>query len=214
WVSAAEDSQHSSTQVMTFRRAARSLANHAEPVACRADALRGRLFLRRLSQPNMASLTARQYTPRAADGSVKVVDPSDRGVTYRMPFGIATTPRSALVRTPRNFSSKKAAAVRARADDPFMGDTIRRQLGEADLILLSKCDVPAPADLAATEAWLASEALTAAVVPMTATTPPPRAVLFDLAAPAPWRHGGTDTLGHDQAYDSLILTPPPALDAD
>ncbi|MEC8182447.1 MAG: CobW family GTP-binding protein [Pseudomonadota bacterium] len=104
--------------------------------------------------------------------------------------------------------------VRARADDPFMGDTIRRQLGEADLILLSKCDVPAPADLAATEAWLASEALTAAVVPMTATTPPPRAVLFDLAAPAPWRHGGTDTLGHDQAYDSLILTPPPALDAD
>ena len=40
WVSAAEDSQHSSTQVMTFRRAARSLANHAEPVACRADALR------------------------------------------------------------------------------------------------------------------------------------------------------------------------------
>ena len=104
--------------------------------------------------------------------------------------------------------------VRARADDPFMGDTIRRQLGEADLILLSKCDVPAPTDLAATEAWLASEALTAAVVPMTATTPPPRAVLFDLAAPAPWRHGGTDKLGHDQAYDSLILAPPPALDAD
>ena len=95
----------------------------------------------------------------------------------------------------------------ARADDPFMGDTIRRQLGEADLILLSKCDVPAPADLAATEAWLASEALTAAVVPMTATTPPPRAVLFDLAAPAPWRHSGTDTLGHDQAYDSLIPNP-------
>ena len=27
--------------------------------------------------------------------------------------------------------------VRARADDPFMGDTIHRQLGEADLILLS-----------------------------------------------------------------------------
>ncbi|MEC7675574.1 MAG: GTP-binding protein, partial [Pseudomonadota bacterium] len=25
---------------------------------------------------------------------------------------------------------------------------------------------------------------------------------------------GTDTLVHDQAYDSLILTPPPALDAD
>ena len=33
--------------------------------------------------------------------------------------------------------------VRTRADDLFMGDTIRRQLGEADLILLSKCDVPA-----------------------------------------------------------------------
>ena len=55
----------------------------------------------------------RRKTPRAADGSVKVVDPSDRGITYRMPFGIATTPRSALVRTPRNFSSKKAAAAAA-----------------------------------------------------------------------------------------------------
>lgn len=92
-------------------------ADIATPVSSRADALRGRLFLRRVSQPNVANLTPRQLTPRAADGSIKIVDPSDRAITYRMPFGIATTPRSAVVRTPRNFSSKKAAAAAARVKE-------------------------------------------------------------------------------------------------
>ena len=91
-------------------------ADIATPVSARQNVLRGRLALRRVSQPNVLDLTPRQQTPRAADGSVLIVDPSDGAVTYRMPVGIATTPRSALLRTPRGFTSKKSAAAAAKRE--------------------------------------------------------------------------------------------------
>lgn len=47
-----------------------------------------------------------------------------------------------------------AETVQARAADRYMGDTILRQIGGADLILLSKVDLVAKADLGAVTAWL------------------------------------------------------------
>jgi G3E family GTPase len=47
--------------------------------------------------------------------------------------------------------------VRRSSSDRFMGDTITRQLADADIILSNKCDLVSPADLAATTAWLAAD---------------------------------------------------------
>ena len=49
-----------------------------------------------------------------------------------------------------------AETVRGRAGDRYLGSTVRRQLAEADLILLNKCDLAG--DAAAVEAWLGETA--------------------------------------------------------
>jgi len=48
-----------------------------------------------------------------------------------------------------------AETVLARAADPYMGDTITRQLAEADLVIVNKTDLVAPDALAELRAWLA-----------------------------------------------------------
>ena len=47
-----------------------------------------------------------------------------------------------------------AATVRARAEDPFVGDLVRAQLAAADLIVINQVDRVAPEALAATRDWL------------------------------------------------------------
>lgn len=51
-----------------------------------------------------------------------------------------------------------AETVRRLADDRYVGDTVRDQLQSADLLLLTKCDLPTPQALDATEAWLRTQA--------------------------------------------------------
>jgi len=51
-----------------------------------------------------------------------------------------------------------ADTVRARVDDVYVGDTIRRQLAAADLLVVNRCDLVGPEDLATTLRWLAVEA--------------------------------------------------------
>lgn len=48
-----------------------------------------------------------------------------------------------------------AETVRAKAADPYMGDTIERQLDDADLVVLNKIDLVTETALAGTRAWLA-----------------------------------------------------------
>ena len=55
-----------------------------------------------------------------------------------------------------------AETVRDRTGDRYLGSTVRRQLAEADLILLNKCDLAG--DAAAVEAWLGETAPGARVV--------------------------------------------------
>jgi G3E family GTPase len=57
-----------------------------------------------------------------------------------------------------------ADTVRARAADSYVGDTVRRQLAEADLVVLNKADLAGEQAMAAVAAWLAEVAPCAAVV--------------------------------------------------
>ncbi len=47
-----------------------------------------------------------------------------------------------------------AETIRKHAKDPYMGDTITRQLSDADIVLVNKIDLVEPAELAAVSAWL------------------------------------------------------------
>ncbi len=50
-----------------------------------------------------------------------------------------------------------AETVRARADDRYVGDTIRRQLAAADLVIANRCDLVSPAARDEVLRWLAGE---------------------------------------------------------
>ena len=59
-----------------------------------------------------------------------------------------------------------ASTLRARAADTYVGDTVQRQLREADLVLLNKIDLIDPAELERLCAWLGALAPRARVVPV------------------------------------------------
>lgn len=60
-----------------------------------------------------------------------------------------------------------AETVRKRASDPFVGDTVTRQLGDANIILLNKIDLVAEDELDATVSWLSTQSSMAKIVPVT-----------------------------------------------
>ena len=78
-----------------------------------------------------------------------------------------------------------AETVRGRAADRYIGSTVRRQLAQADLILLNKCDLAGDAD--AVEAWLGEAALDARVVRTVQSDAPIDIVLGRIPAAAPAR---------------------------
>jgi G3E family GTPase len=57
-----------------------------------------------------------------------------------------------------------AETLRVRAADGFLGDTVLQQLRDADLLVLNKADLVAPATLDALQQWLAGVAPTVRVV--------------------------------------------------
>jgi len=63
-----------------------------------------------------------------------------------------------------------AAALRRQADERYVGSTVRRQLHEADLVLIAKADLVQPPALAQLQAWLPANGVTAP----SALLPPPR----------------------------------------
>ena len=82
-----------------------------------------------------------------------------------------------------------AETVRVRATDQYMGDTILRQLAEADLVVLNKVDLVDAGTLAGLRSWLEEAAPRARVIESVRAQVPP-ALLFgrghDPAAPGPW----------------------------
>ena len=57
-----------------------------------------------------------------------------------------------------------AETVRVRAADRYVGDTVRRQLADADLLVAAKGDLAGPVGVAAVTAWLADAAQGAPVI--------------------------------------------------
>ncbi len=70
-----------------------------------------------------------------------------------------------------------AETVRARTADPYMGDTITRQLAEADLVIVNKTDLVTPDSHADLHMWMAQAAPRARVVEAVRGRIPPE-ILF------------------------------------
>lgn len=101
-----------------------------------------------------------------------------------------------------------AETVRARAADRYLGDTIARQLADADLVLATKTDLVDHATRSATLAWLDARGRT-----LEATRGRvPLELLTGLRAGAP-NARGLATTPH-AAYDSCALEPDGALDVE
>jgi G3E family GTPase len=78
-----------------------------------------------------------------------------------------------------------AETVRIRADDRYVGDTVRQQLCDADLLVLNKTDLVGPEALDALREWIRAEAPRARVVESVDADLPPELVLGLAGAGAP-----------------------------
>ena len=102
-----------------------------------------------------------------------------------------------------------AETIRARAGDKYVGDTIMRQLADADIILLTKTDLVAPAALNDTTQWLATQSPAARILPITGGRIAPAILLDRFARLTPY-----ETSRHsDHLFESLTLPIPLPVDA-
>lgn len=101
-----------------------------------------------------------------------------------------------------------------QADDRYMGDTIRRQLAAADIVVANKADLVGRDTLAATQSWLAGAAPQAVVLAAARAALPPEALLGPpatdrllLARPAPHDAGSltSGTFAVDRPVDAERL---------
>ena len=74
-----------------------------------------------------------------------------------------------------------AETIRARAEDPYMGDTIMRQLTDADILLLNKSDLVPKEVLGTVSEWLGAQSSGATVVPTCHGAVPNTVILQDFA---------------------------------
>ena len=97
--------------------------------------------------------------------------------------------------------------VRAAAEDAYIGDTITRQLAQADIVILNKADLAAErlAD------WLQTLAPQAAVVTCQNAQVPLEAVIGMGPHPAPAHDHAHDHA--DDLFESVVLTPAASTDA-
>lgn len=58
-----------------------------------------------------------------------------------------------------------AETIRQQAGDPYMGDTIDRQLATADLVILNKTDLVSKTEINALDGWLSEKAPGAKIIP-------------------------------------------------
>jgi len=108
-----------------------------------------------------------------------------------------------------------AETVRRQAEDAYLGDTILRQLGAADIVVLNRCDLVDDKARDATIAWMDIEASGARVIPTTRAAIPPELILGlrDSAMPREASRlrtpGGPDAARLYEALECVVL---PTLD--
>ena len=77
-----------------------------------------------------------------------------------------------------------AETIRAKSEDAYVGDTVLRQLGSGDIVVLNKIDLVDASDAAATTSWLRQVSATTLIVEATDGQVDP-AVLFGVVEPKP-----------------------------
>jgi len=102
-----------------------------------------------------------------------------------------------------------AETVRKAARDDYIGDTITRQLSDAEIVVVNKCDLIDDASRASLDAWLAGMAPSAATVPATQGQVAPEALFGIVASPAKGRASDHS----DRLFDSFVLSPDHPVDA-
>lgn len=105
--------------------------------------------------------------------------------------------------------------VRVQADDAYLGDTITRQLGAADLVVANRCDLVDETSLEETLAWLGTHSPAARIIPATRAEIAPGLLLGLRDEPMPRLSNALTSLGAPDAaslYDSLELDLPADID--
>ena len=102
-----------------------------------------------------------------------------------------------------------AETVQENADDKYMGDTVVAQITQADILLLNKCDLVDPQNLAETASWLARQNPKARLVKTTHSVAAPEVVLESFLG----RSKTAEPHHHVDQMSSVNLIPTTSLDA-
>lgn len=103
-----------------------------------------------------------------------------------------------------------AETVQQQAHDKYMGDTICRQIADADIILLNKTDLVTEEGLKATRLWLATRNRQARIVQTAQSMVPPETVLESFLG----RSHGTGPHHETANLDMLTLRPTGPIEVD
>ena len=103
-----------------------------------------------------------------------------------------------------------APQLRRAAVDPYIGDTILRQLRDANIVLMNKSDLLGETELEALDLWLADTAPQAARLPSIRGAVAIEAVLGLGAEPLASSAGGHA----DKLFDSIVLRPAAPVDCE
>jgi len=103
-----------------------------------------------------------------------------------------------------------AETVQQQARDKYMGDTICRQIADADIILLNKADLVTEEGLKATRLWLAARNRQARIVQTAQSMVPPETVLESFLG----RSHGTGPHHEAANLDMLTLRPTGPVEVD
>ena len=90
-----------------------------------------------------------------------------------------------------------------QASNEYIGDTIERQLGDSDIVLLNKCDLVDEVHLAYLESWLSEKALYATAVRVTYASLPNSIVLQDYVRDTRKQHISFNS--HTNIFESQVI---------
>lgn len=126
-------------------------------------------------------LTATLMTLTAMDPAPQHVLLETSGVA--LPAGVARSLRLLpMLRLDSVVVMADASTIRQRAVDPYVGDTVSAQLHDADLIVLNKLDLVAPARVDELRAWLGGFAPRARILEADRGRLPPSVVMHSAVA--------------------------------
>lgn len=101
-----------------------------------------------------------------------------------------------------------AETVRRAARDDYIGDTITRQLSDAEIVVMNKLDLVSTAEASEVARWLGQSAPNAILLPARHGQVPLDAIVGQVVSPGKGRHAHHA----DAMYESIVLVPAPRTD--